>query len=252
MLTKAYVEAVYSPHKALVRMPLFNKIRDVNGSTPKSELPTATVCVVPGSEYDIEVGDIVFLGFEEDDLSKPVILGVLSRYDEKKSKINANLLELYVDNVVKLPRNTTIGSVNPDSIECLKGLSKDQNIRDKFVSLDTKDKEIDKSLENMKTTDSTINKNIDGINTNISEILSTQGTHSTQIEQINTDISGIKENYLKNDVLILKQAAFGNSFPQNGLVEGQLFFLSASSVAKFVKADDESNTDSSDATAGTT
>ena len=94
MLTKAYVEAVYSPHKALVRMPLFNKIRDVNGATPKSELPTATICIVPGSEYDIEVGDIVFLGFEEDDLSKPVILGVLSRYDEKKSKINLNLLEL--------------------------------------------------------------------------------------------------------------------------------------------------------------
>ena len=47
----------------------------------------ASVCGIPGIQNYINVGDIVYVGFEDNDMGKPVILGHLltSQLEEKRS-----------------------------------------------------------------------------------------------------------------------------------------------------------------------
>lgn len=47
MVTKAIIQEVIGPHSVRVRIPLYNKIEYVNGSTPTSELPRASICLTP-------------------------------------------------------------------------------------------------------------------------------------------------------------------------------------------------------------
>ena len=74
MITQAYVQDVINRHSVRVRIPLYNKAEGVNGSTPNSELGVAPICTLPNIINDPHPGDVVFIAFEEDDLSKPVVL----------------------------------------------------------------------------------------------------------------------------------------------------------------------------------
>lgn len=130
MLTKAYIQEVLSPHNIRVRIPLYNKIENVEGSTPNNELHTACVCTLPNFITDPKAGDVVIVGFEENDVSHPVILGYLSTSSTKESMVDIVCDNLIVQGDTTLDEYTTIGKVKPENIKCLKDLQ--LNIKDTF------------------------------------------------------------------------------------------------------------------------
>lgn len=78
MITKAIIEQIESDgYHAKVRIPIFHKIEDVPGSTPFKELPTALISYAPGIKPNFSVGDVVYVAFENDQYSEPVIIGAL-------------------------------------------------------------------------------------------------------------------------------------------------------------------------------
>lgn len=229
MITKAYIQSTISTHSAIVRIPLYNKIQNVNGATPESELPIASISLPPGMEYDLEAGDVVFVEFEEDNVSNPVIIGLLSRSNKKGSIINnTKVRNLQVEDASTLSYNTQIGDVAPHSIKCLKGLSPDQNIRDKFTELDNADTQFKKDLNNLQTEDSLIKKDIKNMQEDIVLINSTNTQQDLNISVNKTEIDSLKLNKIDKNNFILGSGAYGDTLPTS-MTEGQIFFLSLSS-----------------------
>lgn len=75
MITKAIIQSINSAgNRCVVRMPLFES---ASSSGPVEA--TALVSIPPGVFNNIEVGDVVFVGFEENALEKPIIIGKLFR-----------------------------------------------------------------------------------------------------------------------------------------------------------------------------
>ena len=74
VLTKAIIQSIdYTKNMCRVRIPLFeNASRNVNMIEADAQIN-----IVPGIYNSYKTGDIVFIGFEENKMEKPVILGKL-------------------------------------------------------------------------------------------------------------------------------------------------------------------------------
>lgn len=102
MITRAKIEgAVIGSNgtKYIVRIPIFDGI-ETNGAS-KVDLSEASVLCIPGIEVDYEPGDTVIVGFEDNNIGSPIILGYLkinsltgrgteliSEYVDENSKVN--------------------------------------------------------------------------------------------------------------------------------------------------------------------
>jgi hypothetical protein len=128
MLTKAYIQEVINPHSIKVRMPLYNKLEGVDGATPNNKLHTACVCTLPNFITNPRKGDIVIVGFEDNDISHPVVLGYLSVNSTVASTMDILCDNLTAKGDIVLGEYTTIGEVTPENIKCLKGVN--ENIKD--------------------------------------------------------------------------------------------------------------------------
>lgn len=134
MITKAYVveQSTKNKNEYRVRIPVFH-----NGnqhSTPDNELPFAILNTLPASDNVLHVGDCVFVGFDTNDLNKPVILGHLFTEEFNNKPIDLTLRKLdFTDDVsdnlceAHLPKNTSIGNVTKTNIRCLEGLTDNVN-----------------------------------------------------------------------------------------------------------------------------
>ena len=60
-----------------MRIPILDGAAESKGSTPKTELNWASVVCIPGLDVEYRVGDVVIVGFEDNDLGKPIVLGYL-------------------------------------------------------------------------------------------------------------------------------------------------------------------------------
>ena len=113
MITKAIIEGIDKLDsgviKYVVRIPIFNGKDGAPGATPGNELKSAIASTVPGIKGTLNVGDAVFVGFEENDYGKPVILGNLIGSD---SFVNINASAIAVKDSAILPDNTKIGSID--------------------------------------------------------------------------------------------------------------------------------------------
>ena len=227
MLTKAYIQEVINPHSIRVRIPLYNKIADVEGSTPNKELGVACVCTLPNFITSANVGDVVIVGFEENIISKPVVLGYLSTANEKESLTDIVCDQLTAKGDVVLDEHTTIGNVKPESIKCLKDLK--NNIKDTFEATS-------KDIAAINTTISEIENNVLTNTSNIYTIQSDSlvGIHnsisniSSRVDQLETDYTNLLNKF--NDYLLRQSPILGNlaygedtNKPTNP-VEGQVYF----------------------------
>lgn len=78
MITKAIIEEMMMDgYHARIRIPVFHKIKNVPGATPFSELPLALINYAPGCKPNFSVGDVVYVAFENNQASEPVIIGAL-------------------------------------------------------------------------------------------------------------------------------------------------------------------------------
>lgn len=122
MLTKGIVEKIIDSYKIKVRIPVYNKPNYVNGATSTDNLYEACICTLPNCYINVQVGDIVILGFEDGDVSQPIILGCLCAKDITDSKIDLISNSLQALNSATLPQNTSIGKVTAKDLGYLTGL----------------------------------------------------------------------------------------------------------------------------------
>ena len=121
MITKGIIEKV-DGYKALVRLPIYNNSAASKHSTKTEDLPKATFCSLPNIEIPFAKGDIVFVGFEDNDTNKPIILGHLYKAEGNPATPGLNLSTLKTSSSTKLSNNTWIGDVTPNELSALSGI----------------------------------------------------------------------------------------------------------------------------------
>ena len=105
MITKALIQSInQAGNRCIVRMPLFE-----TASNSKPVVAEALVNIAPGVFNNLSVGDVVFVGFEENSLDKPIILGKLFRGATTENNIRGGggvFDTLKVNTSVNLPAAT--------------------------------------------------------------------------------------------------------------------------------------------------
>lgn len=127
MVTKAIIESVEDIYSVKVRMPTLDSIPEYAGATSVNELSDAIICTLPRSSYIPEVGDIVIVAFEDNDLGKPIILGCLFKETNNISQVNLEVNDLKVTSHVSLSKDIDIGDISYNELKYLIGLK--QNIQ---------------------------------------------------------------------------------------------------------------------------
>lgn len=114
MITRAIINKIdYESNKIRVRIPIYDGAQNSQGSTSDDDLSWASVMCLPGLTIDYEVGDIVIVGFEDDDIGKPIILGYLrlANGGNEKAKISANLNSLVVNDSLSTSTDVKFGKL---------------------------------------------------------------------------------------------------------------------------------------------
>ena len=156
MITKGIIEEVIGNNKVKVRCPTIDKIPE--SDLCNLNLNEAIVCTLPGSSVSPRKGDVVFVGFENENFSLPIVLGYLY-IDEPISSynsLNTSSLTSRINTV--LPKNTSIGSLNWNNIYSLKNLS--NNIKETFDTIDSKINDNSYSIEELSNSLNSIEKKL--------------------------------------------------------------------------------------------
>ena len=119
MITRAIINKIdYESNKIRVRIPIYDGAQNSQGSTSDDDLSWASVMCLPGLTINYEVGDIVIVGFEDDDIGKPIILGYLklANGESDKAKISANLDSLVVNDSLSTSTDVKFGKLTYEQI----------------------------------------------------------------------------------------------------------------------------------------
>lgn len=122
MIFKAIVASVIRSRALNSNDTVYVTIPVLDGSSSKNNFKgvnkrLATVCSLPGCKPKYAEGDVVYVDFEQDDMSKPVIIGSLL-----SSKSNSSVIDLYansltVDVNTQLPNETYVDDVQISEVE---------------------------------------------------------------------------------------------------------------------------------------
>lgn len=95
MILKGIIEGIMNDNNQIkVRIPQLHKIQSAPNATPTAELPNASICSAPGIIPAYKQGDVVFVGFEGNDINNPIIIGALYN----KSTFNKIYVDINVNN----------------------------------------------------------------------------------------------------------------------------------------------------------
>lgn len=122
MITKAIVEEIISPYEVRVRIPLLDRQKNTTLSTKTEDLNIATICTLPNCYCNPQVGDIVFVGFEDNTYYRVVILGYLCKEAMTPTYSDITFNSLQVKSSASLPEETTIGNVTSSELAKLEGV----------------------------------------------------------------------------------------------------------------------------------
>ena len=124
MITRAIVEEIITPHQVKVRIPVLDRAANAPMSTDNKNLNIATICTLPNCYANLQVGDVVFVGFEDNTYYKAVVLGHLSREAMSETYADVVFGSLTAHGTVQLSAATTIGEVTSEELSQLRGASK--------------------------------------------------------------------------------------------------------------------------------
>lgn len=116
MLVKAIIEEKIDKYSYRVRVPLLNKLHSSANPTNTEDLSVAPICTTPGVEIVYNVGDIVFISFENNDYNHPVIIGNLFRDGISGSYNSINTTNLNVSLSTSLSNDTKIGDISSNQV----------------------------------------------------------------------------------------------------------------------------------------
>lgn len=130
MITKAIIKEKVD-NKFKVRIPLFESAGNLN-----EIIFTATVCYEPGNLEAYNIGDIVFVAFENNEIKKPVIIGKLYLGEEENPRAEFLAAKLNVNTSAVLPANTSIGNITSD--ELYTAIKNNESFEDRIEQLEKK------------------------------------------------------------------------------------------------------------------
>lgn len=243
MLERAIIEQKIDDYHYKVRIPAFDKSTTAIGSTRQSELYTATLSVSPGVAPTFKSGNVVCVLFESNDLSTPVIVGLL--FNDNFSRIQADALfsSLNVEVDTKLSSETTIGRVTSKNIASLENNTR--NIAKKFQDIDTFEQDTEDELKTLSGNIHELDEKVNEVNTSIRNDMK-KHTNNTGIHTSKSEKSTISNHINDSDIhvtsqqksdwdnhthteltemkkLIFTTACYGTVVPSTG-VDGQIFF----------------------------
>ena len=141
MVTKAIIESIESKYLVKVRIPLLDSGPEFSDATDYDSLSDAIICTLPRTSYIPEIGDIVFVTFEDNDKGKPIIIGCLFKESGNDSQIDIEVNNLVVKSKTQLSSSINIGSISYDELKYLEGLK--QNIQATFSNIEDRLKELE-------------------------------------------------------------------------------------------------------------
>lgn len=123
MIQKGIIAQVVDKYTYKVRIPKYDKISSATASTKTEDLAESIVCTIPGVDIAYALNDVVLVSFENDELSKPIILGLLYRdynstSDISVSNVNSSLssIKANLDNINSSKLYTHIRYSNDNGI----------------------------------------------------------------------------------------------------------------------------------------
>lgn len=103
MIRKGIIEKINSAYAVAVRIPELNRSSSSSSSVKNEQLLNAVICSLPGISPAYQVGDMVILGFENDEVENPVVLGLLYRENIGNSVSDITVDSLTVQTNIALP-----------------------------------------------------------------------------------------------------------------------------------------------------
>ena len=146
MITRGIVEEVVDKYNIRVRLPIFDRASYADFHIAKKNLNVAVICTLPACDLNVQVGDVVFVAFEDGGDKKAFILGYLYRNHTPTTYCDLSLNTLHTIQETHLCHNTSIGKVTPTEISRLSGLT--DNIQLQIDSLSQNVQSLYESIEN--------------------------------------------------------------------------------------------------------
>ena len=120
MITRAIVTGTdYNNGKIQVRIPILEGIRNTrNAVVTEYSNSSASIVCIPGIDVEYKIGDVVVIGFEDNDAGMPIVLGhlMLKGDSTPQSKVYGRFIELSASESFNAPTNTTIGNTTYQQI----------------------------------------------------------------------------------------------------------------------------------------
>lgn len=122
MICRGIIEEIIDRYQVRVRIPIMHQIENTAQFIINKDLPAASICTSPSTYLNLSVGDVVIVGFENQDLGRPIILGYLYTGEFSTTAASQSFNSIQVLNDAKLPASTIIGSVSSEELQRLAGL----------------------------------------------------------------------------------------------------------------------------------
>ena len=131
MIYRGIVEQIIDRYTVKVRIPLIHRASNSNEYTHVDNLPEAKISTLPNTHPNIQCGDVVVVAFENNDSTRPIIIGYLYREELTNTSVSTTLNSLEVIDEVKLSPNTSIGDISAENLQALAGIKENiQHIRE--------------------------------------------------------------------------------------------------------------------------
>lgn len=180
----------------------------------------AQICSYPGFEIEYAVNEVVYVAFENNNNSKPVILGKKSAAQPRKSQTNGEIKHLKVTSEADFSSNVTFTLYDSSNNE-VKNLTIKLKNGNATITINNSDieklNEINK-LKNRKSEKVTIKQKFDENDSNINKLIA-----KTSILRLKDEKDDFEINKKNIPNIVLQNAHYGKELPSKA-VKGQLFF----------------------------
>ena len=194
MILKGIIESIIDTYTVKVRIPLLHRIPSSAQYVELNDLPEASICTLPNTYLNLQIGNVVLVAFENDDKNKPVVIGHLFTNTPNSTSCSPQFSSLTVENDTVLSANTTIGEVSSFELAQLQGV--DGNIQKQLDS-------ITDTLENFKKIDeSVVIDSLDILSTDLSEVTVVSKSTKNKVKNIESYLGDlyVQGTTLKNDL----------------------------------------------------